>query len=287
MDGYSIYFCRIVQDIDTIVWASTESGADQFHNAIIEVCDSGGSKWPAIVECVRNGIRLPAYEKWLTNFKKQYVALGGKRRFWPEVGVPTYDKSSTDERWAVIEACGWCPVDSDPLSLVEAEDSDVWEIFVLLKGLDFPEAVEAEIITYAGYFYSWKQNVDKKNPALVRYFENLDLVEPGSLSRAPAFYLRLLAFKNLRDICTRIGIKPARSINGTIENILSSQIPVMELGILFDDYLQVSDFIRVKLPEKIVQRQLVSARAYARGLVCFMRDAAFGEAVAIQHLSAL
>lgn len=285
MHGYSPFSCRIVNDIETIVWARSGSAALRFGDRIIEVADFAASKWLPIVHCVRHGITVPVYEKWLTSFKQQYVFLGGKTRAWPKTGVPPYDKASTDERWAVIEACGWWPTDSDPLSLVDAQYEDVLDIARLLKGLDFPDVVLDEMITYAGYFYSWRHHVSDRNPALVQFFDSLGLIERGSVSTAPAFFLSLVPFKYLREYCTKIGIKPARSINGTIEQILSAETSDRELDLLVEKHVQASNFEWISLPESIVQRQLISARAYARGLVCFMLDAVFNEANAIRHLS--
>ncbi|MEP6634720.1 MAG: hypothetical protein ABJA62_10990 [Luteimonas sp.] len=269
------YQCRFSNGSQILVLANSDDAANKLAVQIESVAHGNDSKWISIVSCVRAGLRVPIYEKWLLEFKKIYFYRGGLVRCWPEVGMPLYDRSSTELRWHILESCGWWPEDSDPLSLVECCPSDVTSIAIEFEHLGLPESVVAEAILYATHFNSWEMDVDSRVPALVCKFKKMELIEHGR-SSSPISFLNRVPFRQLSEFAKSMGLKPGRSIKTATEAIANSDTDIgSNLASFIDKHVETESFTRVSLPLNLSQRQLLSARAYARGLVCFLVDAMF------------
>ncbi len=230
------------------------------------------SKWPAVACALARGVRCTAYERWLDGYQQRFLANGGTRRAWPAQGLPTYDRDAVRKRLDAIDRCGRSPEDADPLSLVEADPEEVRPASRFLDGL--PEDVARETGVRASMFWTWAwaDTLFADSPALEAWARTEGWVRDRSSATA-ADLLALFDFEALKTIAGRCGIVPPRSIART--KALLARHPEVTRDLLLralEDRSGPRELVRVELPDAISARTLLLARAYARGLVCYLRE---------------
>ena len=230
------------------------------------------SKWPAIACALTHGVRCAAYECWLDGYQQRFLANGGTRRAWPAEGLPAYDRDAVRERLDAIDRCGRYPEDADPLSLVEADPEETGPASRFLGEL--PEAVARETGVRAPMFWTWTwaDTLFADSPALEAWARTEGWVRDRGSATA-ADLLALLDFEALKTIAGRCGVVPPRSVARTRE--LLARRPEVTRDLLLralEDRSGQRELVRVELPGAISARTLILARAYARGLACYLRE---------------
>ncbi len=230
------------------------------------------SKWPTVACALAHGVRCAAYERWLDGYQQRFLANGGTRRAWPAEGLPAYDRDAVRKRLDAIDRSGRSPEDADPLSLVEADPEEVGPASRFLGEL--PEDVARETAVRAPMFWTWTwaDALFADSPALEAWARTEGWVrDRGSASAADL--LALFDFEALKAIAGRCGIVPPRSIART--RALLAHCPEVTRDLLLralDDRSGQRELVRVELPGAISARTLLLARAYARGLACYLRE---------------
>lgn len=260
-------------DIFSGLQCGRPAGRDQFI-AEFEAWTSGlrSSKWPVIGCALVHGVRSDAFEDWLGSYQKRYFLSGGTIREWPLEGLPEYSREDTRRRWDVIERCGWHPEDADPLSLVEAESQQVDPASQIL--LEWPEDVACEAIIRAPMFWSWTwADLLFSGCSALEVWARSDGWVRGVGAATTSDLLGLFDFSGLKSIARKCGIEPLRSTAATRELLAGrSEISLdLLLRALADRHGQ-RELVRVSPPAELPARTLLLARAYARGLVCYLRE---------------
>ena len=259
-------------DISFGLHADSDAGTERFVAEFRRWTDGErSSKWPVIACALVHGVRCAAYEDWLDGYRQRFLANGGTCRTWPARGLPAYDRDAVRRRLDAIDRCGGCPEDADPLSLVEADPEAVGPASRFLREL--PGDVAGEVVVRAPMFWAWGwADALFADCAALEAWARSEGWLLGRDSATGADLLALFDFGELKAIAGRCGIAPPRSVVKT-RQLLAHHPEVTRDALLrrVEDRFGPRELVRIEIPAGTSASTLMLARAYARGLVCYLQ----------------